>query len=77
MFQPGGASNRQESYFVEKGREFIIGLIDPYKIRTYVASNEFKNSRFKYPEKKKELVKLANSLKETDNPVLMVVRLKK
>ena len=31
----------------------------------------------KYPEKKKELEKLANSLKETDNPVLIIVRLKK
>ena len=31
----------------------------------------------KYPEKKKELEKLANSLKETDNQILMIVRLKK
>lgn len=77
MFQPGGASARQESYFVENGREYIIGLIEPYKIKTCVASNEFKNSLPKYPEKKKELEKLANSLKETDNPVLMMVRLKK
>lgn len=32
---------------------------------------------YKYPEKKKKLEKLANSLKETDNPVLMIVRLEK
>ena len=48
-----------------------------YQIKVRVASNEFKNSSPKYPEKKKELEKLANSLKETDNPVLMMVRLKK
>ena len=30
-----------------------------------------------FPEKKKELEKLANSLKETDNPILMIVKLKK
>jgi hypothetical protein len=30
----------------------------------------------KYPEKKKELEKLANSLNENANPVLMLVKLK-
>jgi len=32
--------------------------------------------RSKHPEKKKELEKLANSLDENDNPVLMLVKLK-
>jgi len=41
------------------------------------AGFEFKNSSPEYPEKKKELEKLANTLKETDNPVLVLVRLKK
>jgi len=36
----------------------------------------FKNSTPKYPEKKKELEKLANSLDENDNPILMIVKLK-
>jgi hypothetical protein len=31
----------------------------------------------KNPEKKKELEQLANNLRETDNPVLIMVRLKK
>ena len=30
----------------------------------------------KYPEKKKQLEELANSLNENDNPVLMLVKLK-
>ena len=30
----------------------------------------------KYPEKKKQLEQLANSLDENDNPVLMLVKLK-
>jgi hypothetical protein len=77
MFQPGGASGRQESYFVENDREYIIGLTESYKIKTRVEGNEFKNSLPEYPEKKKALKKLANTLKETDNPVLMIVRLKK
>jgi hypothetical protein len=29
------------------------------------------------PEKKEELEKIANNLKETDNPVLILVRLRK
>lgn len=66
-----------EYYFAEKGREYMVGLQYPYQIKALVVSTEFINSTPKYPEKKKELEKLANSLKETDNPVLMVVRLKK
>jgi hypothetical protein len=54
----------------------LIGCIDALKLKTHVASESFKNSTPKYPEKKKELEKLAVSLKETDNPVLMLVRLK-
>lgn len=55
----------------------IIGFVDAIQLKTYIASDNFKNSIPKYAEKKKELEKLANSLKETDNPVLMIVRLKK
>jgi hypothetical protein len=73
----GGLRFLPAGYFVEKDREYMFGLINPYQIKTHVTSNEFKNSVPKYPEKKKNLEKLVNSLKETDNPVLMVVRLKK
>ena len=54
----------------------IIALADALQLKAYIASEEFKNSTPKYPEKKKELKKLAASLKETDNPVLVLVRLK-
>jgi hypothetical protein len=54
----------------------IIGWVDALKLKAHVASATFKNSTPKYPEKKKELEKLANSLKETDNPVLILVRLR-
>jgi hypothetical protein len=76
-FQPGGTTYHQESYFVENDNEYIVGLTQSNKIKTRVESSDFKTSKPKYPEKKKELEKLANSLKETDNPVLMMVRLKK
>ncbi|TAL58810.1 MAG: 6-bladed beta-propeller [Bacteroidetes bacterium] len=73
----GGIMFQPKSYLVENGWEYMIGLINPYQIKAHVASSEFKNSAPKYPEKKKELEKLANSLKETDNPVMMIVKLKK
>jgi hypothetical protein len=55
----------------------IVTFIDVIQLKKYIASEDFKNSIPKYLNKKKKLEKLANSLKETDNPVLMVVRLKK
>jgi len=55
----------------------IISWIDAIQLKKHVASDAFKNSTPRYPEKKKELEKLAAGLKETDNPVLVLVRLKK
>jgi len=54
----------------------LIAWVEAQKLIAHVASVAFKNSRPKYPEKKIELEKLAASLKETDNPVLILVRLK-
>ncbi len=60
-----------------KDENTIISSVDAIKLKAHVASEAFRNSKPKYPEKKKELEKLANRLKETDNPVLIMVRLKK
>jgi len=54
----------------------VVSWVEALKLKKYIDSDLFKNSTPKYPEKKKELEKLANSLKESDNPVLMIVRLK-
>ena len=54
----------------------IVTLIEAFDLKKHVASEAFKKSKPLYPEKKKELEKLAASLKETDNPVLVQVRLK-
>ena len=54
----------------------ILSWADASELIIHVQSEEFKNSIPKYPEKKKELEKLANSLDENDNPVLMLVKLK-
>ena len=63
-------------YRDKKGKEYLIGEVNPFQLKAYVASDVFKNSTPKYPEKKKQLEKLANSLTENDNPVLMLVKLK-
>jgi hypothetical protein len=65
------------NYYTENNEEYITTLINVFDLKVYISSDGFKNIIAKYPEKKKELEKLANSLKETDNPILMLVRLKK
>jgi hypothetical protein len=59
-----------------KDSNTLIFWIESLELKNLAASENFINLTPKYPEKKKELEKLANSLKETDNPVLMLVRLK-
>ena len=54
----------------------LIGCVDALQLKRHVDSETFRNSICKYPEKKKELEKLANRLKETDNPVMIIIRLK-
>ena len=66
-----------ENYFVENDREYLAGLINPYDIKALVKTDEFKSFLPMYPEKKKAFEDLAGRIKETDNQVLMVVRLKK
>jgi hypothetical protein len=72
-----GVRFQPENYYEEKNREYIISLINPIDIKARVKTNEFKRSQPKYPEKKKELEQLATSLKEIDNQILMIVKLKK
>jgi len=59
------------------GTEYIVSWINAFDLKAHVASNDLKNATPKFPEKKKELEQLANSLNENDNPVLMLVKLKK
>lgn len=72
----GGTKFFPTYYYTENNREYMVGLIEPFQLKTQISSEEFINSTPKYPEKKKELIKLAESLNESDNPVLMLVRLK-
>ncbi len=73
----GGAPFEPKQYFEEDGREYLVGYTQPVNILTRLRSDDFKNSVPGYPEKKEALVKMAENLKETDNALLTIVRLKK
>lgn len=72
----GGLNFVPISYFKINGGEYLVGRNDAYLLKSWVASKNFKNSSPKYLKKKMELKRLANSLNENDNPVLMLVKLK-
>ncbi len=72
----GGLSFRPKILYIKDSEEYLAGFFHPFQLKEYVSSDAFKNSTPKYPEKKKELEQLANSLDENDNPVLMLVKLK-
>ncbi len=71
----GGTKFLPKGYFEENGREYLIGLVDPVTLKTRIAGSKFRNIIPKYPEKKAELERLADKLKDTDNPILVLVRL--
>lgn len=73
----GGLMFQPDNYFAGNDNEYMAGIIQPHDLKLHIGCEEFKNSSPEYPEKKAALQKLADALNETDNPVLMVVKLKK
>ena len=59
-----------------KDNSTMIAWIDAIKLKQYVASVDFKTLKPINPEKKKQLEKFALSIKETDNPVIMLIKIK-
>lgn len=84
-FEDGGIKNdfdngmnfQPVSYYSEKDQEYMIGFFNPYQLKSYIASPEFCIPDPKNIENKNKIERLAKSLAETDNPVLILVRLKK
>jgi hypothetical protein len=72
----GGLPFNPVYYFTENDREFLLALIEPLQLKTLTSSEEFSNNNPKFPEKKNSLIMLADKIKETDNQILMIVRLK-
>jgi hypothetical protein len=51
----------------------LFSFVEAITLKKYVAGEDFKNAQVSDPKKKNELKNLADSLNETDNPVLIVV----
>lgn len=52
----------------------LFSFVEALTLKQYVNSEEFRNAKVSYPDKKEELKKLADSLDKTDNPVLIIVK---
>ncbi len=63
-------------FYEENGREYLTSLINPLDIKNLIINGEFRDSKVHDPKKKKEFEELANRISETDNPILMMVKLK-
>jgi len=73
----GGPMFIPKYYFIEDSHEYLVGIVYPFQFKSHVTTDSYKYSKPKYPEKKKELENLADRLKETDNPIIMLIKLKK
>jgi len=64
-------------YFEDNGEEYLVGLVDPIFIRSNIGEKGSGNINAKFPDKKMKLLELAGRIQDSDNPVLVLVRLKK
>jgi hypothetical protein len=51
----------------------LFSFVEAITLKKYVAGEDFKNARVSDPKKKNEIKEIADSLNETDNPVLIVL----
>lgn len=73
----GGLAFLPKGYYVENDEEYFVSLLDPVQLKNHVSSVRFKDSKPELKDKKKEVEKLAGTLCETDNTIVVIVRLKK
>lgn len=73
----GGPVFQPQGYYTENGNEYLVGIVESYRLTSHVISDAFKSSNPKYPEKKRELEQLGKSLDQNANPIMMIVKLKK
>jgi len=73
----GGVPFEPVQCLKKDGREYLVGYTQALDIISRVHSNDYKNYTPIYPEKKEALTKIAENIKETDNALLTIVRLKK
>jgi hypothetical protein len=73
----GGMLFQPRSYFTEKGREYLVAILKSSELITFIKSSDYESNITKNTEQKRQFGKFVNGLKETDNEIIMVVRLKK
>ena len=73
----GGPIFLPKGYYNQNGVEYLVGVVNSYQLITQIGSKEFRNSKPKHPDKKKDLAKFTLGLNENDNPIIMLVKLKK
>jgi len=71
----GGLPFKPVFYFTEKGNEYLLALIEPLQLKAFVSSEEFQNGNPKFPKKQDSLRLLADKVEESDNQLLMIIRL--
>ena len=59
-----------------KDNSIMVSWIDAFKLKQYVVSVDFKTQKPVNVEKKNQLEKFALSIKETDNPIIMMMKVK-
>jgi hypothetical protein len=59
-----------------KNTNTLVSWIDAFALKKYIASETFRSSNPKNPDKKKELERIAESIKDTDNPILILISIK-
>ena len=65
------------SYFTENGREYLVAILNSSELITFIKSSDYESNITKNIEQKRKFGKFVNGIKETDNEIIMVVRLKK
>ena len=73
----GGVAFDPIHYFTEDNREFLVGLVEAFQLKNHAQSEEFKRSTSLSADKKNSFKIFSDKIKETDNQILMIVRLKK
>jgi hypothetical protein len=61
----------------QKNSEYLVMWADAFKIKGHTDGSDFKNFIPQFPEKKIQLEQLTTEIKENDNPVVVLGRLKK
>jgi hypothetical protein len=63
--------------FDENGREYLVGLINPYQIVSDIKIHQNNDFLQEAVDGNESFIKIASNINETDNQILMIVRLRK